>query len=124
MGVDRTVPYRGWGKPQACTSYARCRLRRPAALPPAVRKGCAFPTVCPLTNLPRAAGRLSLPAARRGKKKGELGRKGRALPHSGAAEPPRQSDATTNLDSFAACCPLIAVTRGEDNCCAGDEGKQ
>jgi len=61
---------------------------------------CAFPTVCALTNPLRAAGRLSLPAARSGKKKGELGRKGRALPQSGAAEPPRQSAATANLDSL------------------------
>jgi len=68
------------------------------ASPLALRKGCAFPTVCRLNNLLRAAGRLSLPAARGWKKKGGLGQKGRALPQSGAAEPPRQSGATASLD--------------------------
>ena len=68
-------------------SSLACGLReRPAALPPALRKGCAFPIVRP-TNLLRAAGRLSLAAARRRKKKGGGGGKGRALPRSGAAEP-------------------------------------
>ena len=61
--------------------------RRPAASPPAVRKGFAFPLWRSPTNLLRAAGRHCLPAARRRRKRGAVARKGGAFPHSKGRSP-------------------------------------
>jgi len=61
---------------QACPNYARCRWPRPAARPPDLRKGSAFPTDAKRKQLPPLwlGGSASQPERRRTKGAGLAGK--------------------------------------------------